>query len=138
MRSRYLSTLAVALSGAALLLTSCSGGAERPPAPPAGPHVEIVETGPPPHAPAHGYRHKHRGVVLVYEASLDVYRVQRHSGVYFYGSYFYRSHDGGWQVSIGVEGPWRPVPDYRLPRKLLDHHYAKAVKRKHKHRHKHH
>jgi hypothetical protein len=137
MRSRSLTALSVVLAGAAVVLTSCAGSSGTRPAPPRDRHYEVVKAGPPPHAPAHGYRHKHRGVVLVYEASLDVYRVEGRSGIYFYGSYFYRSSDGHWEASVNVGGPWRIVPDYRIPGKLLDHHYAKAGKKKHKHGHKH-
>lgn len=136
MRSRSILPLTVVFAGAAFVLTSCSAGVSR--RPPGHHHetVTVVQTGPPPHAPAHGYRHKHQGVVLVFERDLDVYRVESHSGYYFYGSYFYRVNGGGWQASLGISGPWRNVPDYRLPGKLLDHHYAQADKKHWKKNHK--
>jgi hypothetical protein len=122
----------IALAGATLLLSSCSAGVHRHP--PAHKQVTVVETGPPPHAPAHGYRHKHRGTVIVYEASLGVYVVRDRPDYYFYGEYFYRVRDGGWQASLTMSGPWKVVPDYRLPEKVRHHQYVKAHKHKKKHK----
>jgi hypothetical protein len=74
-----------------------------------------VKAGPPPHAPAHGYRHKHGDVVVVYSKTLSVYTVEGHSGYYFHTNAFYRSTKHGWQRSAGVKGPWKTIRDSDLP-----------------------
>lgn len=72
--------------------------------------------GPPPHAPAHGYRRKHRsGVELVYDAGLGAYVVVGYPGVYFHDGHYYRLHDGRWHVGVELDGPWRPAPPRALP-----------------------
>lgn len=77
--------------------------------------------GPPPHAPAHGYRHKHSdGVVLVFEASLGVYAVSGHTNLYYYKDRYYRQHNRRWQTSGHFEGPWRNSPDSIVPQGLLE------------------
>jgi hypothetical protein len=51
----------------------------------------VREPGPPPWAPAHGYRHKHaQGMELVYDAQLGVYVVVGRDGLYFRHDRFYR------------------------------------------------
>jgi hypothetical protein len=62
--------------------------------------------GPPPWAPAHGYRHKHQGVELVFDADLDVYVVVGHAGVYFRGDDYYCLRGGEWWVGSRYDGPW--------------------------------
>lgn len=59
MRSKTLFLCAVVLACAALMLASCSSAGRG--------------NGPPPHAPAHGYRNKQRanGVELVYDSGCD-------------------------------------------------------------------
>ena len=52
-------------------LSACRGRVHHHRAP--GTTVVVTKTGPPPHAPAHGYRHKHPdGVVLVYKSNLGL------------------------------------------------------------------
>ena len=47
--------------------------------------------GPPPHAPAHGYRHKHQhGVELVYSSELGVYVVVGFPNHYFSEGHYFR------------------------------------------------
>ena len=59
MKSKTLFLCAVVLACATLMLASCSSVGSG--------------NGPPQHAPAHGYRHKHRakGVELVYDSECD-------------------------------------------------------------------
>ena len=72
--------------------------------------------GPPPHAPAHGYRHKHGdGVVLVFEASLGVYVVSGHKDLYYHKDRYYRLYKSKWQSSGKIDGPWRKSPDNKIP-----------------------
>jgi hypothetical protein len=66
--------------------------------------------GPPPHAPAHGYRHKHAcGADLVYDAGIGVYVVVGLPGIYFHDDLFYRRVSRGWQASHSLDGPWQVV-----------------------------
>ena len=63
--------------------------------------------GPPPHAPAHGYRHKHQhGVELVYNSKLGVYVVIGFPNHYFYEGHYFRLGGEDWQISMHIEGPW--------------------------------
>ncbi len=78
--------------------------------------VKADKKGPPPHAPAHGYRHKRSdGVVLVFEASLGVYVVSGHKDVYFHKDRYYRLHKKKWQSSGQIDGPWRKTSDKKVP-----------------------
>ena len=64
--------------------------------------------GPPPWAPAHGYRHKHQhGVELVFDADLDVYVVVGHPGIYFRGDEYFCLRGGEWYVGARFDGPWK-------------------------------
>jgi hypothetical protein len=105
---------------ATLALTSCSGTARYkntgPPAP--SPEIVVSKNGPPPHAPAHGYRHKHGNIVLVYQSSLGIYAVDGHQGYYFLEGHFYRRNGSKWQVSAQFEGPWKKVSKAKLPKEL--------------------
>ena len=76
--------------------------------------------GPPPHAPAHGYRHKHQqGVELSYDAGLGVYVVIEIPGLYFNdGLYIRWSNTGYWEVGYYFEGPWRIAIGNEVPEKL--------------------
>jgi len=80
------------------------------------PRVVAKQTGPPPHAPAHGYRHKHhQGVDLVYDAEMGVYLVMGHDHCYFHKDTFYRLTNGSWEVSVEIGGKWRTIPDKKVP-----------------------
>lgn len=85
--------------------------------------------GPPPHAPAHGHRHKHQsGVVLRFDSGLGVYAVVDRVGVYFHDGWFVRFHDGGWQVCASLDGRWRPRSAEWVPPGLRSKHHAKKPK----------
>ena len=78
--------------------------------------------GPPPHAPAHGYRHKHsNGVVLVYDSDLHVYLVSGYRDVYYYKGFYYRWHNGKWQTTRKVNGPWQRSYAKKVPKHLHEH-----------------
>ena len=84
-----------------------------------GSTVQTAKQGPPPHAPAHGYRHKHKnGVTLVYDSKIDVYVVNGHTDVYFHGDRYYRLRDGSWQVSVEIDGKWGATTSSKLPKGL--------------------
>ncbi len=88
-------------------------------------HVPLLPTaraegrGPPPHAPAHGYRHKHHvhgaDVELVFDSGLGLYVVVGWPGHYWYDGYYYREVDGAWQLSVRLDTGWSAAPAKRLP-----------------------
>jgi len=101
--------LAVALGCVALMLVSCEsatvgwklGGKPG--------------HGPPPHAPAHGYRQKYQGVELVYDSGRGVYvAVEFPLHFYLKGS-FYRFHESQWEISTDIKGPWKVIAEEELP-----------------------
>ncbi|MEJ2719691.1 MAG: hypothetical protein P8181_00940 [bacterium] len=90
----------------------------------------MVKHGPPPHAPAHGYRHKHENVVLVFQANLGVYAVDGHQGYYYHEGEFYRLHKGKWQTGAHFNGPWKKTSVSKLPKGLTHTQQANAKKNK--------
>jgi len=91
-----------------------------------GPAIEKNHPGPPPHAPAHGYRHKHSdGVILVYDSGIGVYLVNGHTSVYFYEGSYYRLHSGVWETSAHIDGKWRNTSHKNLPPGLQDKQLSK-------------
>jgi len=72
--------------------------------------------GPPPHAPAHGYRHKHSdGVDLKFISDRGVYIVIDFEDHYFHGDHFYRNKNGKWRKSKHIAGPWLEAQSNILP-----------------------
>jgi hypothetical protein len=72
--------------------------------------------GPPPHAPAHGYRCKHDdGVDLEYNTHSGMYVVIGFDNHYFRDNNFFRIIDGTWKKSEHISGPWLPAPKSILP-----------------------
>lgn len=97
----------------------CGSGASTPP-----PQKEVVMAtpvktgvhGPPPHAPAHGYRHKQAsGVELVYDSHLEVYVVAGMSKRYWWDGNFYRKRGDQWQLSAALDGPWTGISKTKVP-----------------------
>ena len=85
--------------------------------------------GPPPHAPAHGYRHKlhhHGGLQIAFDSGLGVYAVVNHPDLFFWEDQFYRLSDRAWHVSAYLDHGWVSIGTSRLPRHLAKkHHPAK-------------
>lgn len=113
MKSGTLLLCAVVLACAALMVASCSS-------------VGICHTssekigrgnGPPPHAPAHGYRHKHKtkGVELVYDSGCGVYVVIGLPDHYYYDGHFFRIRGAQWEVSLNTADGWEPVYGESIP-----------------------
>lgn len=73
--------------------------------------------GPPPHAPAHGYRHKHYNHDLVFDSGLGVYVVLGRPDYYFWDNRYFRYHDGYWQFAADLDGRWYH-DDGHVPRRL--------------------
>lgn len=80
------------------------------------PEIKEKHNGPPPHAPAHGYRHKHPdGEELVYKSDIDVYVVVGHQDYYFHKDKYYRVKNGSWEVSFNMKENWTLVSEKKLP-----------------------
>ena len=101
-----------------------------------GRHAPVVvhAPDPPPHAPAHGYRHKHahHGVELVFDSALGVYAVMGLADHFFYDGHYYRQLAGGWEMSVRIDGGGAVASHAKLPR-----HLPKRAYRHHKKHHKH-
>lgn len=77
--------------------------------------------GPPPHAPAHGYRAKHQGHDLTFDTGLGVYVVVDLPSTYFHNGLYFRLGDSGeWMASVELGTGWRPAKDYEVPSKLKE------------------
>lgn len=91
---------------------------------------------PPPHAPAHGYRHKLKDdVALTYDADLGVYVVVDTPHAFYYAAktLYYRLRGSTWEVSVSLKGDWRPISDRELPGRLASagKTHGKGAKKKH-------
>lgn len=93
---------------------------ESPPAPP--PTVIVHDHhGPPPHAPAHGYRHKHRhhghDYELVYDTGVGCYAVAGYRDTFYNDGFYFQFGSNGWVVSasFGSDAKWDRCDDARLP-----------------------
>jgi len=81
------------------------------------PHEVSRGHGPPPHAPAHGYRTKtQQGTELVFDRGLGVFVVVGLPGAYFWGDSYYRQGGGGrWERCDRLDGAWAPIVETSLP-----------------------
>ena len=108
--------LGIVLS-AAVLAACVAVAPDRAPAPPG--HAKAHRHGPPPHAPAHGYRAKTpQGVNIVFDTQLGVYVVVDLPGSYWIDDRFFRKGSAGWTVSASVDGPWKACATADLPKGL--------------------
>lgn len=80
----------------------------------------VVHGGPPPHAPAHGYRAKHAGGDLVYDEHLGVYVVVGRAGLWFLDGSYFRVVGERWEIATGVAGPWRVARVEVVPVRLYE------------------
>jgi hypothetical protein len=85
------------------------------------PHGHRDGGGPPPHAPAHGYRRNHQGHDLVFDSELGVYAVVGLSSVWFLDGSYFRIRGDRWEISAASDGPWRVAAASAVPGRL----YAK-------------
>lgn len=85
------------------------------------PSVHARHGGPPPHAPAHGYRHKRNGdgVELVFDAGLGVYVVLGTRGTYWHGDRYLRWSGRRWSASHRLDGEWVVVASDTVPTMLV-------------------
>lgn len=93
------------------------------------PEINEKHAGPPPHAPAHGYRHKHPdGVELVYKSNIGVYVAVGYTAHYFHKDKYYRLNNSSWEVSVNINKGWVPVSEKKLPPGLRKKHMCKKKK----------
>ena len=79
--------------------------------------------GPPPWAPAHGYRHKHQHayqhrestVDLVFDSGLGVYLVVGIPNYYYWNGTYVRLNAGSWYRAPYLDARWVPCPADELP-----------------------
>ena len=74
--------------------------------------------GPPPHAPAHGYRHKHKHHDLEYNSDLGIYVVIGLPDHYFIDGIYYKHTSHGWYSSHDADKDWKEYKKDVLPGKL--------------------
>ena len=67
--------------------------------------------GPPPQAPAHGYRYKYQDRDMEYDSNLGVYIVLGITGLYFLNEFYYRHDHDGWYSSRRYDRDWRHYDD---------------------------
>jgi hypothetical protein len=81
--------------------------------------ARVEKPGPPPHAPAHGYRHKHKThageVQLVFDSGLGLYLVVGWPGHFYDTGHYYRKADGVWLISTRLDTGWVAVSAKKLP-----------------------
>jgi hypothetical protein len=117
----------------------------RDPGYPGPGHPPVVEEehghgGPPPWAPAHGYRHHQEHayqsrageVELVFDSGLGVYAVVGFPNYYYWDGSYLRIESGQWLTAAYLDAPWAPCPADRIPGGLRaksgngDHGHGKA------------
>lgn len=88
---------------------------------------DLYYHGPPPHAPAHGYRYHYRdhGVSLVFDSHLRLYLVLDFPGYYYHHGYYYHWDDYHWLRSKHFRRGWQHFDQKHLPKKLYKRHYHK-------------
>jgi hypothetical protein len=92
-------------------------------------HHKAKKGGPPPWAPAHGYRHKHSGPDLTWDAHIGVYVVVGHPHVYFHDGHYFRRVRSHWErCGDWKKGKWKAVEVGKVPGPLVEHYAAKGPK----------
>ncbi len=124
MKHKYSFLLAVSLICASIVLVSCRSTRVRRTSSHEREHIYVQ--GPPPHAPAHGYRHKHQGVDLVYDSGRGVYVVVELPNHFYFEGHFYRHRGDRWEIGVNVGGPWKVVAEESLPKGLRSKKKGKA------------
>jgi len=91
--------------------------------------VVARKSGPPSHAPAHGYRLKHKtGAAFRFDSHLGVYIVEGKTDIYFHDGWFVRIRSGIWQVSASLDGHWKTQSANWVPPGLRSKHHTKKSK----------
>lgn len=114
MSRRSILVLLVGLAAASTACIVVDGGGSP------GPRPAVVHGGPPPHAPAHGHRHRHGGRDLRYDAGLGVYAVVDLRDVWFLDGSYFRIVGDRWEVAVAAGGPWRLAARTAVPVRLYE------------------
>ena len=111
MRFKTITLFMFVLSIILLMTASCSSYRAHP-----EPVIITDRSGPPAHAPAHGYRRKHvQGVEVVFDSGLGVYVVVGLTDHYYHDGYFFRLRSGIWESCPQPDGHWKVVSANSLP-----------------------
>ena len=89
-------------------------------------HVHSRGHGPPPHAPAHGYRRKHYGADIIYDSAWGVYVVVGLPSHYYHEGHYYRHQKTHWEAAAHINGPWKAVSYEGLPQGVRGKHAYKG------------
>ena len=125
MKLKFSFLLAAALTCSTLVLISCRSLTIG------GPSGRKRGHGPPPHAPAHGYRHKQHGVELVYDSGRGVYVVVELPNHFYFKGHYYRHRETQWEVGVHIDGSWELVSEKSLPPGLRGKEKGKGKSKEH-------
>ena len=134
LQSRRLLTVACTtlsfFAGACAPISSVTiGGGDRPSVHSGGNR----HPGPPPHAPANGYHHKHRhqgqDLEFVFDSGLGVYLVVGVPDRYYWNGYYLRIDGDQWYASVNLDRDWKARTDDSLPSGLRKHKKHPKAKR---------
>lgn len=75
--------------------------------------------GPPPHAPAHGYRRKNRhGLEMTFDSNVGVYIMMNYPMHYYWDGNYYRKSRNKWESSKDISKKWKSIKKQKLPKGL--------------------
>lgn len=102
------------------LLVGCVGStAVRYDSYPRYEHADVYyRSGPPPHAPAHGYRHHYHNHDMIYDSGIRAYIIVGLPDYYYDNGFYFRYSDLGWQISGRLDGRWDITDERRVPKTL--------------------
>ena len=75
-------------------------------------------SGPPPYAPAHGYRHHYHNHDMIYDSGIRAYILVGLPGYYYDDGFYFRYSNIGWQFSVRLNDGWRATDERRVPKTL--------------------
>ena len=82
-------------------------------------HSDVYyRSGPPPYAPAHGYRHHYHNHDMIYDSGIRAYIVVGLPDYYYDNGFYFRYSDRGWQISGSLDGRWELTDERRVPKTL--------------------
>lgn len=86
------------------------------------PHYEYSDvyyrTGPPPYAPAHGYRHHYHNHDMIYDSGIRAYIIVGMPDYYYDNGFYFRYSNIGWQISGSLNDGWKVTDERRVPKTL--------------------
>ncbi len=86
------------------------------------PHYEhsdvYYRSGPPPYAPAHGYRHHYHNHDMIYDSGIRAYIIVGMPDYYYDNGFYFRYSNIGWQFSGSLDDGWKATDERRVPKTL--------------------